>query len=253
VRPQARRHIHTSTSTWWAPVNLVTVLGLVYQGADRASGSAIRAISSCREAPVRRVFENGVCTLAPRLLARAVRYFLSKTMYPSNTSMVMERDLCLGRGGYGRVFGERRPSELAADNREAMPGKSARWRMTSDSDIDLPLGARHNAKHAIGESQPEKRHGLAAEVLRIDRRRRNPGRRVFGYDICTHNLYVTLTLSIYYDSPPSWYPTIDRSSIFARKASPLTPQTDGRGCGCIHRDYICVEDLRRLAGDIRKN
>jgi hypothetical protein len=39
-----------------------------------------------------------------------------------------------------------------------------------------------------GGSQPEERHGLAAAVLRITRRRRNPVRGVFGKYSHTHHL-----------------------------------------------------------------
>jgi hypothetical protein len=36
-------------------------------------------------------------------------------------------------------------------------------------DVELPIKPRHDAKHVQEESQPEERHGLAAEVLEIDR------------------------------------------------------------------------------------
>jgi hypothetical protein len=42
-------------------------------------------------------------------------------------------------------------------------------------DVEHPLGGRHDAKHAGGgSSQPEERHGLAAEVLIIDRHMKKP-------------------------------------------------------------------------------
>jgi hypothetical protein len=43
-----------------------------------------------------------------------------------------------------------------------------------------PMGARLEATDDGGGSQPEERHGMAAEVLRIIRRRKNPVRGVFG-------------------------------------------------------------------------
>jgi hypothetical protein len=46
-------------------------------------------------------------------------------------------------------------------------------------DVEHPMGARYDAKHAKGESQPEEQHGLAAGVLMIGRRRKNPVRRVY--------------------------------------------------------------------------
>jgi hypothetical protein len=42
------------------------------------------------------------------------------------------------------------------------------------------MGARLEATQDGGGSQPEERHGLAAEVLRIIRRRKNPVRGAFG-------------------------------------------------------------------------
>jgi hypothetical protein len=43
-----------------------------------------------------------------------------------------------------------------------------------------PVGARHAATLDGGGSQPEERHGLAAAVLRITRRRKNPVRFFWG-------------------------------------------------------------------------
>jgi hypothetical protein len=43
-----------------------------------------------------------------------------------------------------------------------------------------PMGARLEATQDGGGSQPEERHDLAAEALRINRRRKNPVRGVFG-------------------------------------------------------------------------
>ena len=42
------------------------------------------------------------------------------------------------------------------------------------------MGERPEDTQDGGESQPEERHGLAAEVGRIIRRRKNPVRGVFG-------------------------------------------------------------------------
>jgi hypothetical protein len=42
------------------------------------------------------------------------------------------------------------------------------------------LGARLEVTQDGGRSQPEERHGLAAEVLRIIRRRKNPVLGIFG-------------------------------------------------------------------------
>jgi hypothetical protein len=47
-------------------------------------------------------------------------------------------------------------------------------------EIRVSLGVRLGATKDKGGSQPEERHGLAAEVHMIDRRRQDPVRRVFG-------------------------------------------------------------------------
>jgi hypothetical protein len=47
-------------------------------------------------------------------------------------------------------------------------------------DIQVSMGVRLGATHDGGGSEQEERHGLAAEVHMIDRRRKNPVRRVFG-------------------------------------------------------------------------
>jgi hypothetical protein len=59
-------------------------------------------------------------------------------------------------------------------------GRSARTRrslaVASHVNFKSPMGARPEATPDEGGSQPEERHGLAAAVLRITRRRRNPVR-----------------------------------------------------------------------------
>ena len=70
--------------------------------------------------------------------------------------------------------------ELAVDKWEATLGPAmASNRQTCES-IRSPLGARPEATQDGGWSQPEERHGLAAAVLRITRRRKSPVRGVFG-------------------------------------------------------------------------
>jgi hypothetical protein len=46
--------------------------------------------------------------------------------------------------------------------------------------LESPEEGRLDVSHAGGGSQPKERHGPAAEVHRIDRRRENPIRRIFG-------------------------------------------------------------------------
>jgi hypothetical protein len=63
---------------------------------------------------------------------------------------------------------------------------------------------------AGGGSQKEERHGLAADVLRIDRRRKNPVRRV-SINISALNIFCgAATQSACSPSPsPSRFPVID--------------------------------------------
>jgi hypothetical protein len=66
-------------------------------------------------------------------------------------------------------------------------GSNARARrslaVTNTASFQSPLGARLEATHDGGGSQPEERHGLAAAVLRITCRRKNPVRGGFGENI----------------------------------------------------------------------
>jgi hypothetical protein len=68
--------------------------------------------------------------------------------------------------------------ELMADSWDARARRSLA--IASPASFTSPLGARLKATQGGGGSQPEERHGLAAEVLRIIRRRKNPVRGVFG-------------------------------------------------------------------------
>jgi hypothetical protein len=69
--------------------------------------------------------------------------------------------------------------EATADNREATPWHGVRWQSTSLVSLESSLGARQEATQAVGESKPQQRHGMAAKVLKIDHRLKNPVRRVF--------------------------------------------------------------------------
>jgi hypothetical protein len=57
-----------------------------------------------------------------------------------------------------------------------------------------PLGGRLKATQDRGRSQPEERHSLAAEVLRIIHRRKNPVRGVFGKYSRTQHFFVARRL-----------------------------------------------------------
>jgi hypothetical protein len=62
---------------------------------------------------------------------------------------------------------------MAADNWKVAPWHGARYVWTHMRDLNLPPGVRRDGTHAGRRSQPEERHGMEAEVLRIDRRRKN--------------------------------------------------------------------------------
>jgi hypothetical protein len=63
-------------------------------------------------------------------------------------------------------------------------GSSARaWRsltVANHASVTSPLVARLEATEDGGGSQPEERHGMAAKVLGVIRRRKNPVRGVLG-------------------------------------------------------------------------
>jgi hypothetical protein len=94
-----------------------------------------------------------------------------------------------GEWGYGRITCGTRVLEPAG----GQPGSSARARRSLALDrpyeIRVSLGVRLGATQAGGGSQPEVRHGLAVEVHMIDRRRKNPVRRVFGKIISVHCIF----------------------------------------------------------------
>ena len=70
--------------------------------------------------------------------------------------------------------------ELAADSWEAALGSALASSRQPCERLGSPLGARPEATQDGGWSQPEERHGLAAAVLRIARRRESPVRGDFG-------------------------------------------------------------------------
>jgi hypothetical protein len=70
--------------------------------------------------------------------------------------------------------------ELAAEIREATHGQRRSLAAAEPYELfRVSLGAKLDATQDGGGSQPRERHGLAAEVHIIDRRRINPVRRVF--------------------------------------------------------------------------
>jgi hypothetical protein len=86
-------------------------------------------------------------------------------------------EMFFGEEGYGHINGETSGRRTAGKQRHGTVLASNRqpW------DFKCPMGARLEATHDRGVgSQPEERHGHAAEVLRIIRRRKNLVRGVSG-------------------------------------------------------------------------
>jgi hypothetical protein len=104
--------------------------------------------------------------------ARLVRYVFSATKY----SKILSRERCLRNVFWRRrVRTDQRWYEGVGANGGQL-GSSARARrsLAVDSRVSFmsPMGARIEATQDGGGSQPEERHGLAAEVVRIERRRK---------------------------------------------------------------------------------
>jgi hypothetical protein len=124
--------------------------------------------------------------------ARAVRYVFSATKYSHKLYRHGGNDVCKmfsSVEGYGPISSGTRVLELAADSRKVALWYGARWLPTTLL-VYASLGGRLTATHDGGLSQPEERHNLAAEVLRIIRRRKTPVRGGFGkYSRTQHLLW----------------------------------------------------------------
>jgi hypothetical protein len=83
----------------------------------------------------------------------------------------------------------RRALELAADSRKAPPKQGARQPSTSLEGLVPPAGAGRDSTHAGRGSQPEERQGLAAEVHKIDRHRKNLVRTGFRLNMSIPNIF----------------------------------------------------------------
>jgi hypothetical protein len=78
----------------------------------------------------------------------------------------------------------RRALKKATDSwDEAAAGQGTCRPSTSHVSIESPMGARRKAMRAGGGSQPEERHGLAAEVHKIHRRRKKTVPRAVDLNI----------------------------------------------------------------------
>jgi hypothetical protein len=87
--------------------------------------------------------------------------------------------------------------------------------------LESPLGARRAITHAGGGSQPEKRHGVTAEVHMIICRRKNPVRRIF---VPRMGGKASETPWLRSSTVPSWSPhTLVRDDRYSsRRSSPLS-------------------------------
>jgi hypothetical protein len=93
--------------------------------------------------------------------------------------------------------------ELAADSWEAALGTALASSRQPNESLRSPHGARPDATQDGGGSQPEERHGLAAAVPRITRRRKSPVRGVFRkYSRTPHLLRTGDSILVFYQPLP---------------------------------------------------
>jgi hypothetical protein len=133
-----------------------------------------------------------MCTHASQSPAQLVRYFFSWLDTPRILSCpragLVSDEFFGGEEGTGG-------SELAAGRwswrwtgAKQRQGRAFVGNRQSHVSLESPHGARREATHTLGGSQPEERHGLAAEVFMIDRRRKKPVRRSFDKYFRTQHL-----------------------------------------------------------------
>jgi hypothetical protein len=107
----------------------------------------------------------------PASLSRVLSSFLLPNHAPCST--VCHADFWRHNKGYERIRGGRRALELATDSRGVAPWKGARRTVTSQVEVEPPMGGLwYDSKHAGGGLQPDERHNLAMEVLKIIRPRK---------------------------------------------------------------------------------
>jgi hypothetical protein len=119
--------------------------------------------------------------------------FFQATKYSQILSSPYGNDVC------GMFFRRRRvrtaqwwDEGIGASGGHMGSNARARRSLAIDNHVSFmsTLGARLEATQDGGGSQPEERHGLAAEVLRIIRRQKNPVRGAFGkYSRAQHLLW----------------------------------------------------------------
>jgi hypothetical protein len=140
---------------------------------------------------VRRVLEkHNIRTPAHGSLARHVRYVFSATKYSHILSRHGGNDVC-----------EKKMEKKGTDGSTVGRGCWS-WRRTAGKPLQgielascrqpyefmSPPRGRLKPTHDGGRSQPEERHGLAAAVLKIIRRRKNPLRGFFRKYSRIHDL-----------------------------------------------------------------
>jgi hypothetical protein len=146
--------------------------------------------------------------------ARPVRYVFSATKYSQILSRHGGNDVCEMFFFWRRMVRTNQRGDKGVGAGGGQPGSSTMvWSSLvayNPMSFVPPVGGRLQATENRGRSQPEKRHGMAAAVLRTIRRRKNPV-RFFLENIPVPNIFCGLATRSLCPTHPSLsrYPIID--------------------------------------------
>jgi hypothetical protein len=179
----------TSTLTQWAPVTPYPCHAWHGRGLNEVPAAAIRGISSCREALYGEFWKNttSVQHHMDLPLGQSDMFFRDEILIDTLPST---RERCLRNVFLAKKGTDGSTVRRGCWSRRRTAGKHHHGMALASREFLSLLGARLMATQDGGWSQPEERHGPAAEVLRIIRRRKNPVRGVFGkYSRTQHLLW----------------------------------------------------------------
>jgi hypothetical protein len=196
----------------------------------RSGGCNLR-INNCREALVRRAFQNIIGTPSSRSPARLVRHVFSRLDAPhilpcQRAGLVSTAFLAARRVRVDLSW--KRAWELTADICKLVRRQGARWQSTMHKSLELPLGARREATQA-GEAT---RSGGGGPLDRPPPGK--PGTEGYRVKFSVHDIFCgEATRSASSTNPsPSRYPVIDKlpkawcfgllQRHYAYKGAPLT-------------------------------
>jgi hypothetical protein len=162
----------TSTSTRWALVTMQPCHAWHGWGLNEVPAAAIRRISSCREAMYGGFWKNIISIHRHMDLPLGQ----SDMSFPRLSTRKYSPDEGAG-AAFAKCFLAKQGTDGSAEGRGCWSWRrrvgKQRWGMALASSrqpcesFKYPLGARPDATQDGGGSQPEKRHGLVAAVLRI--------------------------------------------------------------------------------------